>query len=65
MKEHINMTKAAGVALGFLGVLLIARPWSSSGAINIIHLDTESAAGSDETMTRQPKNPELLERSTQ
>jgi len=34
-EEHINMTKAAGVALGFLGVLLIARPWSSSGAINI------------------------------
>jgi drug/metabolite transporter (DMT)-like permease len=29
------MTKAAGVALGFLGVLLIARPWSSLGAIDI------------------------------
>ena len=29
-EEHINLTKAAGVALGFLGVLLIARPWSSS-----------------------------------
>lgn len=28
------MTKAAGVALGFLGVLLIARPWSTSGAID-------------------------------
>ncbi len=27
-EEHINVTKAAGVALGFFGVLLIARPWS-------------------------------------
>jgi drug/metabolite transporter (DMT)-like permease len=35
-EEHINMTKAAGVALGFLGVLLIARPWSSSVAIDIL-----------------------------
>ena len=34
-EEHINMTKAAGVALGFLGVLLIARPWSSLGAIDV------------------------------
>ena len=34
-EEHINLTKAAGVALGFLGVLLIARPWSSVGAIDI------------------------------
>ena len=34
-EEHITMTKAAGVGLGFLGVLLIARPWSSSvGAIS-------------------------------
>jgi drug/metabolite transporter (DMT)-like permease len=32
--EHINATKSAGVALGFLGVLLIARPWSSSGGID-------------------------------
>ena len=29
------MAKAAGVALGFLGVLLIARPWSSVGSIDI------------------------------
>ncbi|HEX6649402.1 MAG TPA: DMT family transporter [Pyrinomonadaceae bacterium] len=34
-EERINFTKAAGVALGFLGVLLIARPWSSVGAIDI------------------------------
>jgi len=34
-EEHIDMTKAAGVALGFLGVVLIARPWSGSGAIDI------------------------------
>jgi drug/metabolite transporter (DMT)-like permease len=33
-EERINMTKAAGVALGFPGVLLIARAWSSSGAID-------------------------------
>ena len=35
-EEHINRTKAAGVGLGFLGVLLIARPWSSAGAIDIL-----------------------------
>jgi drug/metabolite transporter (DMT)-like permease len=35
-EEPINITKAAGVALGFLGVLLIARPWSSSGRIDTI-----------------------------
>jgi drug/metabolite transporter (DMT)-like permease len=35
-EEHINMTKAAGVILGFLGVLLIARPWSGIGGIDII-----------------------------
>lgn len=35
-EEHINLTKAAGIALGFLGVLLIARPWSSSGAVDIL-----------------------------
>ena len=29
-EEHINMTRAAGVGLGFLGVLLIARPWSNA-----------------------------------
>ncbi|MGH9968381.1 MAG: DMT family transporter [Pyrinomonadaceae bacterium] len=34
-EEHISMTKAAGVGLGFLGVLLIARPWSSVGTIDI------------------------------
>ena len=34
-EEHINTIKAAGVALGFLGVLLIARPWSSLGAIDV------------------------------
>jgi len=34
-EEHINLTKAAGVVLGFLGVLLIARPWSSIGAIDL------------------------------
>ena len=33
-EERITMTKAAGVGLGFLGVLLIARPWSSVGAIS-------------------------------
>jgi drug/metabolite transporter (DMT)-like permease len=33
-EERITMTKAAGVGLGFLGVLLIARPWSSVGAID-------------------------------
>ena len=35
-EEHINLIKAAGVALGFLGVLLIARPWSRSGDIDIV-----------------------------
>lgn len=34
-EEQINVFKAAGIALGFLGVLLIARPWSSAGAIDI------------------------------
>ena len=34
-EEHINMTKAAGVGLGFLGVLLIARPWSNVGTVDI------------------------------
>ena len=33
-EEHLNVSKAAGVALGFLGVLLIARPWSGSGGID-------------------------------
>jgi len=34
--EHIKLAKATGVALGFLGVLLVARPWSTSGAINML-----------------------------
>lgn len=34
-EEQLNLLKAVGIALGFLGVLLIARPWSSSGAIDI------------------------------
>lgn len=34
-EEHITAGKAAGVALGFLGVLLIARPWSAEGGIDI------------------------------
>jgi len=33
-EEHITMIKAVGVGLGFLGVLLIARPWSSVGTIS-------------------------------
>jgi drug/metabolite transporter (DMT)-like permease len=33
-EERINMTKAAGVALGFIGVLVIARPWSNMGGID-------------------------------
>jgi drug/metabolite transporter (DMT)-like permease len=34
-EEHINMIKAAGVGLGFLGVLLIARPWSNVCTVDI------------------------------
>ena len=34
-EEHINIIKAAGVGLGFLGVLLIARPWSNVGTVDI------------------------------
>ena len=34
-EEHIDVPKAAGVALGFFGVLLIARPWSGSGGIDV------------------------------
>ena len=34
-EERLNVAKAAGVGLGFLGVLLIARPWSTTGAIDI------------------------------
>jgi drug/metabolite transporter (DMT)-like permease len=33
-EERVNGTKVAGVSLGFFGVLLIARPWSNSGAID-------------------------------
>ena len=44
-EEHITMTKAAGVGLGFLGVLLIARPWSSVGAISGVGV-TYMVAGS-------------------
>ena len=29
------MTKAAGVVLGFLGVLLIARPWAGPGEMDM------------------------------
>jgi drug/metabolite transporter (DMT)-like permease len=31
----INRTKALGVALGFIGVLLIARPWSGSDTVDL------------------------------
>jgi drug/metabolite transporter (DMT)-like permease len=34
--ERLSVTKATGVALGFLGVLLIARPWSGSREIDIV-----------------------------
>ena len=33
-EEHIDMIKAAGVGLGFLGVLLIARTWSNVGTVD-------------------------------
>ena len=33
-EERVTATKATGIALGFLGVLLIARPWSGSGGID-------------------------------
>jgi drug/metabolite transporter (DMT)-like permease len=54
--------------LGYLAMVLILSgvavlQYGSRGVVT--HLDTESAAGSDETMSTQPKNPELLERSTQ
>ena len=35
-EEHINLTKASGVAVGFIGVLLIARPWSGQGAVDLV-----------------------------
>ncbi len=34
-EERITATKASVIVLGFLGVLLIARPWSSSDGIDI------------------------------
>jgi drug/metabolite transporter (DMT)-like permease len=34
-EERISVVKATGVILGFFGVLLIARPWSRSGDIEI------------------------------
>ncbi|MCP8894703.1 DMT family transporter [Shinella daejeonensis] len=34
-EERITTTKAISVALGFVGVLLIARPWSAGGEIDI------------------------------
>ena len=34
-EERITATKAVGVALGFLGVLLIAQPWSVGGDIEM------------------------------
>lgn len=34
-EERISITKAAGVGLGFFGVLLIVRPWSGSGEIDM------------------------------
>ncbi|WP_110970474.1 DMT family transporter [Pseudomonas huaxiensis] len=33
--ETINGTRIAGVILGFIGVLLIARPWSATGDISL------------------------------
>jgi drug/metabolite transporter (DMT)-like permease len=35
-EEPVSATKAAGVGIGFLGVLLMARPWSSAGEIDIM-----------------------------
>jgi drug/metabolite transporter (DMT)-like permease len=34
-EERINVTKSTGVVLGFFGVLLIARPWSGSGEMDV------------------------------
>lgn len=34
-EERINISKATGVVLGFFGVLLIARPWSGSGEMDM------------------------------
>jgi drug/metabolite transporter (DMT)-like permease len=35
-EERIDTTKLAGVGLGILGVLLIARPWSGSRDVDMI-----------------------------
>src|SRR5262249_16263722 len=35
-EEPVNAIKAVGVGIGFFGVLLIARPWSSAGGIDIL-----------------------------
>lgn len=35
-EERIDLSKAAGVAMGLIGVLLIARPWSTSADINLV-----------------------------
>jgi drug/metabolite transporter (DMT)-like permease len=35
LEERINIAKATGVVLGFLGVLLIARPWTGPGEMDI------------------------------
>jgi drug/metabolite transporter (DMT)-like permease len=34
--EVINLTKVAGVALGLIGVVLIARPWSAVDHVNMV-----------------------------
>ena len=34
-EERVTVIKAAGIVLGFVGVLLIARPWSTSGEIDL------------------------------
>lgn len=43
--EPINVIKAAGIGLGFLGVLLIGRPWSATGTISPVGV-TWMVAGS-------------------
>lgn len=34
-EEHLGVGRIAGLALGFLGVLLVAQPWSSTGEIDL------------------------------
>lgn len=36
LSQERNMTKAASLVLGFLGELLIARPWSGSGEMDTL-----------------------------